>query len=259
MARILSFVFAILLIVVPSSQSQSQDAVGLLKSSLAALGGGQRQLPVTYLALGLQTDLRSGTSDASSPIQIEALVPDKFLSVVRAPSGPVTTVVNGKFGQVRTSSGKESVSATQVSGTTTASVPIFVLSKLLSAPTMRAYLVGQETLNGQLVNHIAVRGLLGIPLNQQLAGDGYEVYTDPQSALPVRLRIYQAVKNTFVAPSLKGFVTIDITFSDYQPVSGFQFPLHLTWAADGRDLYSVQLSAIQVNAPVNASDFSLGE
>lgn len=257
MARTFLLGLSFLFFAAPQIQSQSGSGVAILNSSLAALGGAQGQVPATYVASGTQTDLTSSSSGAPSTVYIEVLMPDKFLWVIQGPNGTVTTLVNGQYGQVRNNNGNVSVTSSQLSGSTAACFPIFELTQLLGRPSMRANLVGQETVNGQLVNHIAVRGLLGVPLVLQLPGDGYEVYADTQTSLPVRLRAYQIVANSYVPPSLKAFVTIDITFSQYQLVNGFKFPSAFTWSANGRDKYSIQLSSIQVNVPVNPNDFSL--
>jgi hypothetical protein len=146
-------------------------------------------------------------------------------------------------------------------GHTSVNLPVLALSQWLAVPGFRAQLVGQESINGQTLNHITISGISGIavllPPNKQIPGDRYEIYIDPETSLPARIRYYQPVQNTFVPDYLSGVAPVDIVFSDYRAVSGVLLPFSIARYMQGQELNSIQLQSVQVNLAINAQDFAI--
>jgi hypothetical protein len=72
------------------------------------------------------------------------------------------------------------------------------------------------------------------------------LYFDQQSGLLLRVVRYGKTQI--------GRVPTQIDYSDYRDVGGIKMPFHMTFAwLDGRD--AIQLSEIQVNAPIDDAKF----
>lgn len=246
---------------VGGQQAVPGNAATTLQASLLALGGSPNKFPSSYVAVGTGTDYAAdGTAQPTYPVQIEILTPDKFRWVVQSHTNVVATTINGPLGQVQANAVTNSVAAARLCGKAAASVPLFALSQWLAAPSLQAELIGPEVIGEQNLIHIAVKGVLGLAspgASDQAPGDWYEIYIDPQTSLPVRIRYYQPIEGTPGAYYLSAFVPVDLAFSDFRSVNGLLFPFAITRFVNNQQSGSIQFQSIQLNVPVNVSDFSL--
>jgi len=90
--------------------------------------------------------------------------------------------------------------------------------------------VGPDTVSGQSVNHVTIlppaTASAGEP--QQLAQ--CELYVNPQTGVPVRIRVYQHPIDR------RASVPLDLDFTDYQAVSGLLFPMAISFSIAGQPM-----------------------
>jgi hypothetical protein len=124
-----------------------------------------------------------------------------------------------------------------------------LISKWLGTAGLGLTWVGSETLNGQTVNHLTIVAPVAASPGTAPALAQCELYTDPQTNLPVRVRVYQQAIDTRISTLL------DLDYSGYQTVNGLQFPMSISFSIGGQIIGSIQFQSISVNASVSSSDF----
>ena len=234
------------------------QAVAILQSALASLGGTAQTAPASIVASGTYTRFLADSTTVSLPLRAEVLGYDKFRWEVDTPDqGTVVTVVFGTASWHQSAQGTESVTISQIPGTTFESFPALSISNWLSSPTVAVKMIGSESLAGNAVYRISVTPTLGANTDPNWK-TMYETthqcdfYVDQKTNMPLRLRYYKHPTDWRVA------VPVDVEYSDFQVVGRIAFPTTITSFLGGNKLSQIQYQSIKLNAPVAASDFAGG-
>lgn len=268
--RVISIAFLVVLAVLicslPTSSQTSTtaqgdpQAVATLQKAFTAMGGQVVGIPTSQLFSGTETRYSNDASTTSYSIQVEVLGADKFRWITNGPEGSVTTIIAGATGQTQSVSGAQTVPAYAVFGNTIANVPLLALSRWIGIASLQVQSLGQEVIGGQSLNHLVISGLTGGGIRShetaQSQDDRCELYVDPATSLPMRLRFYQRVQNAFVPHYLSSFVPIDVAFSDYRTVNGVTLPFTLTRYLNDQKISVIQIRSIQLNVALNSQDFA---
>ncbi len=127
------------------------------------------------------------------------------------------------------------------------------LSSLASAgsPAILLTFVGQGSWQGIAVQHIrsTLQATSGVTqLEQQLSAIDY--YLDASSFLPVGVAF-----NAHPDTDMTAVVPVQIVFSNYQTISGFQVPLHIQKFLNGSLLLDISVVSITFNSGLSDSVF----
>jgi hypothetical protein len=234
---------------VHASAQQTTDADGaeassVIQQSLAALTGGLILTDVTMTGAYTVTNA-SGTQ--SGTITMVATASGQGQSTVTLPSGTYTeirSVAGGSASMVE--AGPDGVphaisTQTAVSPNPAWFCPALVLTAA-SSPNYSSFYVGQETLNGEAVHHLAVWWLPGTSSSSASATltqfwqqiTRHDIYLDRSSLLPVSmvflLHPYDPLNPGTPLTTYRGSNpdrTVELLFSDYQVVEGRTVALHI--------------------------------
>jgi hypothetical protein len=130
--------------------------------------------------------------------------------------------------------------------------PLLAIGGLLSNPRSVTVYVGQETRNGQTVQHFSAYQLLpGASVDvlfQHLTQ--VDVYLDSATLLP-------SVMSFNIHPDTNAGIDlpVEIDFSDYRTVNGTQFPFHIQKYLNGSLFLDLQASSVVLNSGVSPSVF----
>lgn len=224
----------------------------LFDAYLQALGGAQKVATLTsFVAKGTY----QGYDDpAEVPVEIYAKAPGQFSQTVHGANGDSHWVDDGRNAWVA-----QSVEDTPV--------PLLALGAGdLDGANLEAKLYFPAQIKQLLTNLHVGFPISGVPsilpdtvgsgidereLNimegKTPAGNNVKLYFDKKSALLVRMVRYTNLPI--------GYITTEIDYSDYRPVSGIKVPFRVTktWV-DGRSV--TVLNSIQLNVPIDAAKFS---
>jgi hypothetical protein len=129
------------------------------------------------------------------------------------------------------------------------------LGSLAAGPNVVLAYIGQETRNGASVQHLqsyvyqpAPPG--GGPTPQQLST--IDFYLDATALLPLA-----TVFNAHPDNNPNSNIQIEIDFSNYQPISGVNVPMHIQESSQGGILIDLSVSGAAFNTGLPLSDFSI--
>jgi hypothetical protein len=231
-----------------TANTQDAQAVSVVKAALSALTGPSATVPTSLVASGTYTRLPNGSSQ-TYPIQLKVLGLTSFRWDTSEATGTVTTIVSGTSGSVQTPTVNRALAVGETFGRGAEIFPSLLISKWLGTAGLGLTWVGSETLNGQTVNHMTIVPPVAASPGTAPTLAQCELYTDPQTNLPVRVRVYQQAIDTRISTLL------DLDFSGYQTVSGLLFPMSISFSIGGQTIGSLQFQSISVDASVSASDF----
>jgi len=181
-------------------------------------------IPNSLIASGTLAHV-TGDNPAPYPVRLYMQETNKFRWEEDLPEGPVATVINGEKAQSQSVSATDSLAPWQVGGKRLENFPMFLLARWLNANSTQATFVGQETIDGQMRNHISVVE----PWQQRRPPDPwrrdgnrghYEIWIDPVSSLPARLRYYQDTDDA----QLFSLVPMEMLYSDFHNIGAPYFP-----------------------------------
>ena len=252
-----------LILAAPAESRQSpsvptgEQAVLLLQSSFTALKGSASALPSSLVASGTITQFQ-GVSKEEYPLRLLMRDADKFRWELNSAGGVKAVVINHGEGQSQTTSGSKSLMPWEFAAKRLENFPMFLLSRWLSADGIQVRFVGQETIEGQVLSRISIvdvsQRLRPVNSWQRDASLGqYELYIDPTTSLPVRLRYYQETGDS----TLSSLVLIDVVYSDFHSIGGSVFPLTLTRYMGTKKLSVIHLESTQPNGHVTDQDFAI--
>lgn len=234
--------------------TRDAQAVTVLQSALAALGGVTQPAPTSITGSGTYTRFLPN-SPVSYPLRVEVLGFDKFNWQIDTPDlGTITTVVSGTTSWSQCSQWKEQIPVAEIPGTTLENFPMLALSEWVSFSTIGLKMVGSETIAGRAVYHITITSTLVGNTDAQReqvyeSTHNREVYIDQQTSLPVRVRYYRHPTDWRVG------VPVDMEYSNFQTMSGISFPMTVTTYLSGQQMTQIQYQSLNLNASVAASDF----
>jgi hypothetical protein len=134
--------------------------------------------------------------------------------------------------------------------------PAMTLSRWLSIPGYAITLIGQETRNGESVQHVSV-WLTATALNADVADtfrhlSQTEIYLDSSSGLPAALTFNIHPDNNMLVD-----LPIEIRLSDYRVVNGAQVPFHIEKYLNGALILDLHVDAVTLNSGLSGSDFQI--
>jgi hypothetical protein len=134
--------------------------------------------------------------------------------------------------------------------------PTFAIARRLSGSGFVATYVGQETHNGQAVEHVSVsqtsssHSPSGAILHQHLSQ--VDFFLDATTFLPA------AIAFTIHPDDDAGRdIPVEVGFSDYRPVNGAQIPFHVQKYLNNTLILDFQATSVTLNSGLSANSFSL--
>lgn len=134
--------------------------------------------------------------------------------------------------------------------------PAMTLSRWLSIPGYSISFVGQESRNGESVQHVSV-ALLASAFPADWAAtfqhlSQTEIYLDSASGLPVALAFSIHPDNNALLD-----LPVEIRLSDYRPVNGVQVPFHVQKYLNNGLILDLQFESVGLNTGLAAADFQI--
>ncbi len=134
--------------------------------------------------------------------------------------------------------------------------PAFSIARRLASSTYTATFVGQETLDGHVVEHLSISQAAPLP---NTPGDvtyehlsQVEFYLDRSTLLPAAIAFNIHPDNNALL-----YIPIEIKFSDYKSASGVQFPSHVQKYINNTLYLDIEVQSVSVNTGVSTSTFGI--
>jgi hypothetical protein len=203
----------------------------------------------------------AGSDDETGTATLKAIVGASRMNL-NLSSGPRSEVVNTSASPAGTWSGPDGVSH-QMSGHNLMLVdpawffPAFPITHGLSAGYV-ATDVGQETRNGQAVEHVTISQTStaqtppGVPTMAHLSKMDY--FLDSATFLPAAVTFSIHPDNNALLD-----IPIEVRFSDYRAVNGVQVPFHVQKFLNNGLVLDLQFTTATLNTGLTASQFQVGE
>jgi hypothetical protein len=233
---------------------QNPQAVALATQALAALSA---RTPVSDITLTGTATRTAGSETETGSITLKALGnPNSRFDFVLT-SGTSSEIRNASGGAPQgswiTPDGVSHAMADHNTFTDAAwFVPELTVLSQLSNPNLIVSYVDQETRAGVAVQHLhfAIQSASAEPtgLFQSLSAE--DVYLDASTFLPVAL-----IYNTHPDDDAGINISVEIDYSNYQPVNGVQIPFHVQKLLNGSLFLDVAIQSAVLNSGIPASVF----
>lgn len=255
-----AWLFCLILIPFPiwaqQTSTASAQGVALLQQSLAALAGAK---PIADVTLTGTARRIAGSDDETGTAVLKALATGEARMDLGFPAGPLSEVwvnsVNGQSGKWIGPDGKShALSLHNLLTDSSWFFPALTLNRWLSTPGYAISLVGQESRNGQAVQHVTV-SLVASTLPAGVSAtfqhlSQMEIFLDSGSGLPVALTF-----NTHPDNNLLLDIPVEIRLSDYRAVNGAQVPFHVEKYLNNGLILDLHFDAVTLNTGLSVSDF----
>jgi hypothetical protein len=261
-----AFVWILLAVVLTAQQSatptsQSSQAVAILQRSLGLLAGGSAISDVTLTGTVRRL---AGSDDETGTAVLKALATGEARMDLGLPSGQSSEVwknsgnIQGvQAGQWTGRDGKSHAIALHNLVTDSSwFFPAMTLTRWLSIPGYAISLVGEESLNGETVEHITV-SLLATTFPADMSAmfqhlSRTEIYLDSASGLPAALAFNIHPDNDAVLD-----IPVEIRISDYRVVNGAQVPFHVERYLNNVLFMDLHFNVVTLNTGLSAADFPI--
>jgi hypothetical protein len=257
---LLSFVLAASFLI-PSAAQQtatSPQAVQYLQRALVALGASK---PLSDVTLTGTANYIAGSDDETGTATLKAVVGASRIDL-NLSSGPRSEVVNTSASPAGTWSGPDGVSHAISSHNLLTDpawfFPAFPIAHGVSGSGYLVTYVGQETREGQAVEHLMisqtspVQTPSGAPTLGHLSQTDF--FLDSTTFLPA------AVTFNIHPDNDAGLdIPIEVRFSDYRAVNGVQVPFHVQKFLNNGLILDLQFETAVLNTGLAASQFQVGE
>jgi hypothetical protein len=224
------------------------QAVAILQHSIAALA---RTSPADSSAVGTVTVVEGSTTQ-SGPIQILTRGVSQTMETMNLPDGQRSVVYsNGDAKEV--SSGQASHPPLEL--IVIDQCPDFPLPLLLSALSdsdKALFYIGQETLNGNSVEHIQMWNAFSsnAPLQRLAPFSIKDIWFDASSGMPLKIAYYRRTGSGAV-PS----VAVEVFFSNYKNLSGVLYPFQINKSYNGTPWATITIHSVTFDNALTDSDF----
>jgi photosynthetic reaction center cytochrome c subunit len=224
-------------VVIPVKSEGGPTADQILDKYIAALGGADKLASVTSL-VAKGTYVGYDTTNLKRPIDLYAKAPNERSMLIHDPLGDIVWTADGHNAWVASPANVVLVS-TLTGGDLDAALldaSLFFPGKIKQS--FSQWRAGATNLDDKEVAVVQGNNPGKTPV---------KFYFDKTTGLLLRTVRY--------TPTVIGLVVSQVDYSDYRPVNGVQMPFKYlyTWT-DGQS--TVELSDVQVNAPVDASKFT---
>jgi hypothetical protein len=238
----------------PTAVTQNPTAVSLARNSVAVLSGSVQISDITLTGSATRT---AGSDIETGSITLKALGnPNSRFDLVLT-SGTSSEIRNASGGAPQgswiTSDGVSHPMASHNTFTDAAwFVPELTVLSQLSNPNLIVSYVGEETRAGAAVQHLrfAIQSASTDPTGLFKGLSAEDVYLDASTYLPVAL-----IFNTHSDSDAGTNISVEIDYSNYQPVNGVRVPFHVQKLLNGSLLLDVAIQSAVLNSGILASDF----
>ncbi len=238
--------------------STDPQATALLQKSLFALSGGQTLTDVTLSGTARRI---AGSDDESGTATLKAISGDASRVDLSLPSGVRSEILNSTTAPPSGSwSGPDGVShPIAYHNLLTDSVwffPVFTVGRLLDSGNYVVSYIGQETYNGQTVQHLAayqsaaIQTPSGTPTFSHLTQ--MDLFLDSMTLLPTALDF-----NVHPDNDMGLDIPVEVRFSDYRSLNGAQISFRVQQFLNNNLLLDLQFTNAQPNSGLSASLFNV--
>jgi len=229
-----------------------------LAGSLAALSG---TASITDVTLSGTARRIAGSDDESGTAVLKAIAAGASRMDLSLPSGPRSEILNTSLtSPAGTWSGPDAIShPIAYHNLFTNPVwffPTFTIAQGLSSSGYVATYVGQETLDGQAVQHVSLSqpsllpNVHGGPSSAHLTQ--VDLLLDATTHLPAAIAF-----NTHPDNNELFDIPVEVRFSDYRPVNGAQVPFHVQKYLNNSLILDFQATSVTLNSGLTAKSFYL--
>jgi hypothetical protein len=255
------FVWFLLAVVVAAQQLSTQtpqavQAMPILQRSLGVLMGATAIKDVTLTGTARRI---AGSDDETGTAVLKALATGEARMDLGFPSGQRSEVwansVNGQSGQWTGPDGKaHAMSPDNLMTDSSWFFPSLTLSRWLSTPGYAISFVGQESRDGEAVEHVTV-SLVASAIPAEISAmfrhlSQMEIYLDSASGLPVTLTFNTHPDNNALLD-----IPVEIRLSDYRAVNGTQVPFHVEKYLNNTLILDLHFEAVTLNTGLSVGDF----
>jgi hypothetical protein len=230
---------------------QSPQAVALLQSTLAAMGG---SAPADSVATGT-VSVTLGSLSETGTVRISTRGTDESMEQFTTPSRQRTVIFSKGLGNENVGS---EVQTLHLERSVTSQSPLFplpIVSGLLSNPDVSIQYVGVESLNNASVQHLRVWNTFASkPTWQNLTPfTNTDIWLDAVSNLIVKISFLQRDKG---GNATQG-IPIDVYYSDYQNTSGILYPMSVNESLNGTPWMLIQINNVALNTGLTDANFPI--
>lgn len=254
-------VFALLVQLAFSQQtatSSSARAVTLLQSSLGALTGGKS---ITDITLSGTVRRIAGSDDETGTVTLKAISGDAGRIDLSLPSGQLSEILNSTTTPPSGSwSGPDGLSHAIAPHNLLSEpawfFPAFAIACRLSNSSYVATYIGQETHNGQTVQHVSVSQTAPFPDPPAPPTFAHltqvDFFLDSSTLLPSAIAFNTHPDNNALLD-----IPVEIRFSDYRSVNGAQVPFLAQKFLNNSLLLDLQFQTATLNSGLSATTFQV--
>jgi hypothetical protein len=244
----------------PPVVTQDAQSVTVATAAIGALGGGALvtapRTSITVLISGTYTDIDMPAPN-SFPMRIKVFGLDQIRWEVDMPEGTyVTLIIGGSAWQW----GPKSSATLPISGLfghQLEMLPLLALADWISSTAeVSLQHVGQETLNGRTVDHLAISrapAWIADPTNQSnfQKMSKKDIYLDSQTHLPAELDYNEHPRDSRVNTPVR------LVFSNYAKAGNFIMPMTVDRWVMGVKLGEYNFTSVTFGASINPADFEV--
>jgi hypothetical protein len=243
------------------SPVNTSQAIPMLQQSLRLLTSGNSVKDVTLNGTARRV---AGSDNETGTVVLKALATGEARMDLSLPSGQLTEVWANSGNLEGNLSGQWSgpdgvahpIALYNLMTDSSWFFPAMTLTKWISIPGYGTSYVGEETRNGETVEHFTV-SLLATAFSPEMSStfqhlSKTEIYLDSASRLPVAL--------VFAAhPDNNGLldIPVEIRMSDYRVEGGVQIPFHVQKYLNNSLLLDIQLESASINSGLITSAFTI--
>jgi hypothetical protein len=243
------------------SSASTAQAIPMLQQSLRLLTAGNSVNDVT---LNGTARWIAGSNDETGTVIIKALATGEARMDFALPSGPHSEVWVNSGNLEGNLSGQWSgpdgaahpMALYNLMNDSSWFLPAMTLTKWISIPGYAISYDGQETRNGEAVQHFTV-SLLATAFSPEMSStfqhlSKTDIYLDSASGLPVALAFATHPDNNGLLD-----IPVEIRLSDYRAEGGVQIPFHVQKYLNNSLLLDIQLESATINSGLTTSAFTI--
>ena len=237
----------------PVTVTKDSQAVKLMTQMIIATGWSTASLPSDAVLSGTITHYEP--TETTLSLKMETTGPSQLRLEINDGNSPKTTIVNSGEGAVIRPNSTHSLPTHSALAMRPIHLPFFSGLSAWSDPAISVAYKNVETVNGQQAYRISLTrpNITADAMGTLLARASWmDVWISQQSMLPVQIS-YEQIGTA--NPNAR-FVEV-AQFSDFRNVGGLLVPFHQEIYLGSRHLFSLQVSTVQFNVGVSATDFAL--
>ena len=233
-------------------QSASKDptAISLLQKSVAAMAS---IVPADTSATG-NIAIVEGSSNDSGTIQILTLGSSRTAENITLSASQRSVIYS--YGEAKEVDGSLSTNpVVELSVTDLCpDFPLPLLTDALNKSDEAFQYIGQESLNGESVQHVRLwNSFASNPRLQRLAPfSAQDIWLDSASILPVKIA-YNRRAGGGAVPS----IPVEIYYSNYTTVNGVQYPFQIEKSYNGTPWETITIQSVAFNTGLTSSSFQV--